>query len=80
VLAALFLIAVSILLQFVGLLFFCVGAYAMPVIAAFASMHLDKQLYELYLARGGEPIPLHPSLLDEPPSLPMNSEAAPAAE
>lgn len=69
--SVLFLLAVSMLLQFVGLLIFCVGAYAMPVIVAFTTMHLDKQLYKLYLARGGEPIPVSPKLRDEPPPLPV---------
>lgn len=79
-LTALFLMATSMLLQFIGLLVFCVGAYAMPVIIVFATMHLDKQLYALYLARGGEPIPLNPALLDEPPALPGNPGAAPTVD
>ena len=64
-----FIIAVSLLLQFVGMLACCVGMYAVPVITTFAMMHLDKQLYALYLARGGEPIRRSPKLLDEPPAL-----------
>jgi hypothetical protein len=70
-LSTLFLMVVSLLLQFAGMLVFCVGVYAVPVITSFATMHLEKQLYVLYLARGGEPIPLSPTLLDEPPPLPV---------
>jgi hypothetical protein len=71
-LSTLFLMVVSLLLQFAGMLVFCVGVYAVPVITSFATMHLEKQLYVLYLARGGEPIPLSPTLLDEPPPLPVS--------
>ena len=72
VLSTLFVTAATFLLQFAGMLAFCVGMYAVPVIMAFARMHLDKQLYAHYLARGGEPIPISPKLLDEPPPLPVS--------
>ena len=62
---------ISILLQFVGMLAFCVGMYAVPVVTIFARVHLDKQLYALYLARGGEPIPISPKLLDEAAPVPV---------
>jgi membrane-associated HD superfamily phosphohydrolase len=70
-LSTLFVMAVSLLLQLLGLLACCIGAYAVPVITMFATMHLHKQVYALYLARGGEPIPFSPKLLDEPPPLPV---------
>ena len=61
------MIAVSFLLGLVGMLAFIVGIYAVPVIATFARMHLEKQIYALYLVRGGEPISISSKLLDEPP-------------
>ena len=33
--------------------------------------HLQKQLYRLYLARGGEAIPVSQKLADVPPALPF---------
>jgi len=69
--ALLFLMVVSILLAFVGMLVLCVGIYFVAALITFMSYHLDRQLYELYLARGGEPVPVSPKLLDAPPPVPM---------
>ena len=44
----------------VGALALCIGAYFATVIIYFSWMHLHKQLYRLYLSRGGEPIPVSP--------------------
>ena len=66
-----FVMAVSMLLQFAGMLAFCVGVYVVPVLTMFTTMHIDKQLYALYLERGGEPIPVSPKLVDEPPPVPV---------
>jgi hypothetical protein len=43
--------------------------FVMPVVI-FSWHHLQKQLYQLYLKRGGEPVPLSPKLMDLPPALP----------
>jgi hypothetical protein len=65
--SSLFLIAVSVLLVCVGLLVFCIGVWFSYVPVYFCWMHLYKQLYRLYLSRGGEPIPLSPKLRDALP-------------
>jgi len=41
-----------------GLLLFCIGIYPAAVVMTFAQFHMQYQLYELYLQRGGTPIPL----------------------
>jgi hypothetical protein len=71
--ALLFLIVSSMALTLVGTLLFCVGMYAAIAIVMFSQAHLDRQLYDLYLARGGEPVPPSPTLLESslPPALPL---------
>ena len=44
--------------------------FAICPVVIFSWHHLQKQLYQLYLARGGEPVPLNPKLNDLPPGLP----------
>jgi hypothetical protein len=56
VLAQLFLVVSSSLVSGLGLLLCCIGVYPAVALTMFASHHLDYQLYELYLERGGEPI------------------------
>jgi hypothetical protein len=63
-LAALFQVVVSAVLAAVGFLALCIGTYFASVIIYFCWMHLHKQLYRLYLSRGGEPIPVSPKLRD----------------
>ena len=48
-----------------GLLAFCVGYIPAVMIIMLAQHHLWYQLYELYLQRGGQPIPLKPEGRDE---------------
>jgi hypothetical protein len=48
-----------------GLLLCCVGILPATALILVAQYHLFYQLYELYLQRGGEPIPLKP-LLPQP--------------
>src|SRR5262249_14675863 len=58
VLVQLFLMVSSGVVAFLGMLACCVGLYvAIPVIVL-AQSFLFAQLYRLYLARGGAPIPL----------------------
>ena len=57
-LSILFLIVTGLLVVLAGLLLFCVGVYAAAVVLLFAQFHFHYQLYELYLQRGGTPIPL----------------------
>jgi hypothetical protein len=61
-LSSLFLMGVSIVLSCIGLLALCIGIYFATVPIYFCWVHLHKQLYQLYLGRGGEPIPLSPKL------------------
>lgn len=63
-LAGLFQIAAGAVLVAVGALAICVGMYFALVIVYFSWLHLHKQLYRLYLSRGGEPIPVSPKLRD----------------
>jgi hypothetical protein len=46
------------------------GLLAFPVLL-YSWHHLQKQLYQLYLGRGGEAIPASPSLADLPPAFPL---------
>jgi uncharacterized protein DUF4013 len=61
-LSSLFLFAASILLTCVGALVLCIGMCFASVPVYFCWMHLHKQLYRLYLSRGGEPVPISPKL------------------
>jgi hypothetical protein len=69
-LAALFQVVAGAVLVSVGALALCIGAYFATVIIYFSWLHLHKQLYQLYLSRGGEPIPLSPKLRDSAAPLP----------
>ena len=69
-LSSVFLIAASIILCSIGVLVFCIGMYFATVPVYFCWIHLHKQLYALYLSRGGETIPLSPKLRDYPPATP----------
>jgi len=64
-LASLFLILASLVLTCIGVVALCVGIIFVSVIIYFCWLHLDKQLYRLYLSRGGEPIPVSPKLRDD---------------
>ena len=70
VLSTLFVMVASIVFACAGLIVFCVGAYFASVLTYFSWTHLHKQLYALYLSRGGEPIPLSPKLIDAAPAMP----------
>ena len=66
ILATLFLIVASLALCALGAIVFCIGLYFATVPIYFCWIHLHKQLYALYLSRGGEPIPFSPKLHDLP--------------
>ena len=57
-LVQLFLTLSGIVLGLAGLLLCCVGVYPALALQEFAQHYLYYQLYELYLSRGGMPIPL----------------------
>jgi hypothetical protein len=54
--AAIFLFAAGMVLAFAGMIALCVGIFLVPPIIYYANAHIDKQLYKLYLSRGGPPI------------------------
>ncbi|MDX1946821.1 MAG: DUF4013 domain-containing protein [Pirellulaceae bacterium] len=63
----LFLLLASLVLVPLGCAVLFYGALLAAALLTVVSGHLDWQLYELYLARGGEPIPLRPLPADIPP-------------
>ena len=67
VLSSLFVMVTGTLFVCLGMIVFCVGMYFAIVLVYFSWTHLHKQLYTLYLSRGGEPVPLSPKLNDAPP-------------
>jgi hypothetical protein len=69
-LSSLFVMASGLLFVCLGLVVFCVGVYFATVLTYFSWTHLHKQLYTLYLSRGGEPVPLSPKLSDAPLATP----------
>jgi len=64
IIASLFLFAASLVLMAIGAIIFCIGAYFATVPTYFCWVHLQKQLYRLYLSRGGEPVPVSAKLRD----------------
>jgi Protein of unknown function (DUF4013) len=77
VLASLFLFASSFVLSLIGMMLCFVGLYPAMGLLMLAQFHLWHQLYELYLERGGTPIPLK---ADSAPDrdLPLVYEAPPS--
>jgi hypothetical protein len=57
-LGQLFLIFAQFIVMFAGLALCCVGIYPAAAWGMLAHAHLEFQLYELYLQRGGTEIPL----------------------
>jgi uncharacterized membrane protein len=70
VISSLFVMITGVLFFCLGLIAFCVGVYFATVLVYFSWTHLQKQLYALYLSRGGEPVPLSSKLNDAPPAMP----------
>ena len=65
------MLAAGLVLMIVGMLACYVGMFFTMPLAIFAWHHLQKQLYDLYLSRGGPPLMLSPKLADDPPALPL---------
>lgn len=65
IISSLFLFAVSLAFTVIGMIALCVGTYFALVPVYFCWEHLHKQLYRLYLSRGGEPLPPSPKLRDD---------------
>jgi hypothetical protein len=73
-LVCLFSMLCTLALMIMGCPLLCIGLAAAIALAAMVQGHLHCQLYELYLARGGEPIPLRPL----PAAEPVPQQAPPA--
>jgi hypothetical protein len=58
ILSQLFIMGTGLVLVLVGELLCCLPAYPATVLVVMANFHLLYQLYELYLQRGGTPIPV----------------------
>ncbi|MFC2172627.1 DUF4013 domain-containing protein [Acidobacteriota bacterium] len=54
----LFLVVLAIVAEIIGLLACGIGIYCTLALVTVSQWHLYWQLYELYLERGGEPVPL----------------------
>jgi uncharacterized protein DUF4013 len=65
--STLFLLITGSILTVLGCTLLGVGTYLAFAWITMASTHLSWQLYELYLARGGAPVPLKPRRLSPPP-------------
>ncbi len=61
-LSLLFLMVSGLVVLSAGLMLCCVGILPATALITAAQYHLFYQLYELYLQRGGEPIPLKPMM------------------
>jgi uncharacterized membrane protein YedE/YeeE len=73
-LSALFVFAIALVAEFVGLLACVFGVLFTMTAVIFAQHHLFFQLYELYLERGGAPLSLapgHPSRIQRDPDEPL---------
>lgn len=66
-----FLMAAGLVLAAAGMLALCIGIYFINGPLYYMMVHLNKQVYQIYLARGGEPVAISPTLCDDPPPLPL---------
>lgn len=72
----LFMLGVGLCLMILAVVTCYIGAIVAVPVVIFSWHHLQKQLYHLYLARGGEAVPLSPKLQDGPPPLPPVMDVA----
>jgi Protein of unknown function (DUF4013) len=73
-LSVLFIAGAGVVLVPVGLLACFVGALFVTIVLTFAHFHLEYQLYELYLQRGGRPIPVKDESADAQRSIPVETQ------
>ena len=71
IVSTLFIVAMSFGLVTAGMLALCIGAYFVTGPVYFMMVHLNQQIYRIYLERGGEAVAISPTLRDEPPLLPV---------
>lgn len=72
-----FVFAVSLAMSVVGAIPCGIGLLAVMPLMTFVWQHLMKQLYQLYLRRGGAVVPLSPQLNDLPPPFPASQPPPP---
>lgn len=60
--SAVFVYVVSSFFGFIGMLALCIGLLPATVLSTYCYQHQMRQLYDLFLQRGGEPIPVSPLL------------------
>lgn len=65
-----FMFGVGLCLMVITVITCYIGGLLLAPVFIFGWHHLQKQLYQLYLARGGEAVPPSPKLRDLPPTLP----------
>jgi hypothetical protein len=58
VIGMLALTAAAIAAEVVGMMLFCIGIYPLMVMVIYANTHFQWQLYEIFLDRGGTPVPM----------------------
>jgi hypothetical protein len=71
-----FLIGVSIVMMIFTICTCYIGLFPSIPVVSFTWQHLQKQLYKIYVSRGGVPVPLSAKLMDTPPALPPNAGGA----
>ena len=65
-----FMFGLGLCTMIIGLLTCYIGFFFAGPLFIFSWHHLQKQLYQLYLARGGKAVPMSPKLRDLPPPPP----------
>lgn len=68
-----FMFGLGLCLMLISIVTCYIGMFFAASISIFSWHHLQKQVYQLYLSRGGLPIALSPKLQDVPPQLPAAS-------
>lgn len=64
-----FMLGLSLCMMVITIITCYIGMFFATPVVMFSWHHLQKQLYQLYLSRGGEAVPLSPKLNDLPPPL-----------
>ncbi len=70
-LAMLFMLGVGLIVMILAVITCYIGGIFAAPVAIFAWHHLQKQIYRIYLNRGGEALAVSPKLCDLPPALPQ---------
>lgn len=73
----LFMAEVSVCMVILAIVTCYIGAILAAPVVSFSWHHLQKQIYQTYLARGGKPVPRNALLSDLPPPLPVPASPPP---